>query len=368
LDAGRGLWQLSRAIVSDAGLKATVEQTPAEELIPELERSHRGRELLGQFRTYLDEFGWRSDAFELAERTWREDPRIPLNALQGYIRLGKDADPHIRFQEAVALRERLLGQARRKLTGNIETLRRFDQLYGMARHYLPITEDHNFHIDQRGNAVMRLALLEAGRRLAGQNRLEQPGDVFFLRYQDLHDALGGLDCRPVVTERRREIARWSSVLPPPVIGSPPPSGGDTSDPLIAALVKMFGIPIEPDRDPRVIRGIAASRGLAHGRARVVRNLSEASRLRKGDVLVCEMTMPAWTPLFSTVSALVADTGGVLSHCAIVSREYRLPAVVGTQIGTSVIKDGMLLTVDGTKGLVRIDEHVAQHSRTRRKPQ
>ena len=71
-------------------------------------------------------------------------------------------------------------------------------------------------------------------------------------------------------------------------------------------------------------------------------------------MICEMTMPPWTPLFSTISALVADTGGVLSHCAIVAREYHLPCVVGTAIGTSVITDGMLVTVDGSKGLVRID--------------
>ena len=71
-------------------------------------------------------------------------------------------------------------------------------------------------------------------------------------------------------------------------------------------------------------------------------------------MVCEMTMPPWTPLFSTVSAVVADTGGVLSHCAIVSREYRMPCVVGTLMGTAAIQDGMTITVDGSSGVVRID--------------
>ena len=104
----------------------------------------------------------------------------------------------------------------------------------------------------------------------------------------------------------------------------------------------------------IVLALAASKGVARGRAKVVRTLSEASKLQKGDIMVCELTMPPWTPLFSTVSALVADTGGVLSHCAIVSREYGLPAVVGTRMGTAVIKDGMHLTVDGSKGIVRID--------------
>ena len=71
-------------------------------------------------------------------------------------------------------------------------------------------------------------------------------------------------------------------------------------------------------------------------------------------MVCEMTVPTWVPLFATVKAIVADSGGILSHCAIVAREFHLPAVVGTRVGTEVIKDGMTITVDGTKGMVRID--------------
>ena len=86
----------------------------------------------------------------------------------------------------------------------------------------------------------------------------------------------------------------------------------------------------------------------------MRSLEEASKLQAGDILVCEMTLPPWTPLFSTASAVVADTGGILSHCAIVAREYRIPCVVGTMNGTNVIKDGMRITVDGSKGLVRIE--------------
>ena len=107
----------------------------------------------------------------------------------------------------------------------------------------------------------------------------------------------------------------------------------------------------------MITGTGASPGTVQGRAKVVRNLSEASKVQPGEILVCEMTMPAWTSLFSTVSAVVSDTGGVLSHCAIVSREYRIPCVVGTVVGTSVIKDGMLLTVDGSQGMVRIEARV-----------
>ncbi len=118
---------------------------------------------------------------------------------------------------------------------------------------------------------------------------------------------------------------------------------------------MLGLlPVEPSTDPSIITGVAASPGTAQGTAKVVRSLVEASKLQQGDIMVCEMTVPPWVPLFATVSAVVADSGGILSHCAIVAREFGLPAVVGTRVGTTIIRDGMTVTVDGTKGLVRIE--------------
>ncbi len=86
---------------------------------------------------------------------------------------------------------------------------------------------------------------------------------------------------------------------------------------------------------------------------MVRSLTEAEKLRPGDILIAEATTPPWTPLFTTAAAVVTDTGGVLSHCAIVAREYRIPAVVGVGTATALIRDGQLLEVDGSAGTVRI---------------
>ena len=201
---------------------------------------------------------------------------------------------------------------------------------------------------------MRLPILELGRRLVARGTMAQEDDVFMLYLADVREGIGGADQKPVVARRRADIERWSKVVPVPAIGEPPEPHGD---PMEAALGKMFGIPIEPSTDPNVINGIGASPGTVQGRARIVHDLSEASKVQPGDVLVCEMTMPPWTPLFSIASAVVADTGGVLSHCAIVSREYGMPCVVGTQIGTTALQDGMMLTVDGSQGVVRIDSRV-----------
>jgi len=117
--------------------------------------------------------------------------------------------------------------------------------------------------------------------------------------------------------------------------------------------KFFGGPPQALEEPDVLKGNAGSPGKVRGPAKVVRSLSEAGKLQKGDVLVAETTAPPWTPLFATAAAIVTDTGGVLSHCAVVAREYRVPAVVGTGRATTTIRDGQILEVDGDAGLVRI---------------
>ena len=108
----------------------------------------------------------------------------------------------------------------------------------------------------------------------------------------------------------------------------------------AIVFRLLGmVPAEENLDPNVLQGVSGSPGSYTGTARVVRSLAEAMDLEEGEVMVCEMTLPPWVPLFSIAGAVVSDVGGVLSHCAIVAREFNLPAVVGSQVGTAVIKIG-----------------------------
>jgi pyruvate,water dikinase len=112
-----------------------------------------------------------------------------------------------------------------------------------------------------------------------------------------------------------------------------------------------------DGKPGVLHGNAGSPGIARGPAKVVRSLKEAGKLQPGDILVAETTAPPWTPLFATAIAIVTDAGGILSHCAVVAREYHIPAVVGTVQATTTIQDGQLIEVNGDNGEVRILEPV-----------
>ena len=146
---------------------------------------------------------------------------------------------------------------------------------------------------------------------------------------------------------RDTMAVWDSTPPPPA---------ETPDPFMDALVyRLLGmVPPEENADPNTLKGVAASQGVYTGTARVVRSLAEAGELEDGEVMVCEMTLPPWVPVFSVAGAVVADVGGVLSHSAIVAREFGLPCVVGTENGTSVIKTGQVVTVDGSRGVVYLD--------------
>jgi rifampicin phosphotransferase len=355
VEAGKGLWRLSRIVQASPALTRLFELEP-EAIMLELERSDEGKSFLRELRAYLEEFGWRSDGiYEIGDATWREEPSIPLNTIQGYLRLDESHNPELTLEKATRRREELTAKARAKLSGDASRLQRFDELMAAARYNLQVTEDHSFWIDQMGIAAFRRFCLDAGQRLVQRGVLGNADDVFFLHKEEFRKVLkDGGDLKSTVSQRRADMEKWAKVVPPFHLGEATPPN---DDPFFVAIVdKMLGLlPVEPSSDPDVITGVAASPGSVQGTAKVVRSLVEASKLRQGDIMVCEMTVPTWVPLFATVKAVVADSGGILSHCAIVAREFHLPAVVGTRVGTETIRDGWTITVDGTKGIVRIDK-------------
>jgi pyruvate,water dikinase len=354
VDAGSGLWRLSRIVKANPELSKIFELDPSG--IPAaLETSDSGKDLLAKLHDYLEEFGWRSDGiYEIGDATWREDLTIPLNTIQGYVRLGEEHNPELAMVRASEHREELASAARAKLASDTEKVRRFDELMEGSKYNTRVTEDHSYWIDQMGVATLRRFFLSVGKRLAQHGVLDRPDDVLFLYKDEIRKALSeSADFHEQVAQRRAAYEQAKTIVPPDHLGEPTPFN---PDPFFVAIVdKMLGfLPIEPSTDPSIITGVPASPGTAQGTVKVVRTLVEASKLQQGDIMVCEMTVPTWVPLFATVRAVVADSGGILSHCAIVAREFGLPAVVGTHVGTAILRDGMTVTVDGGRGLVRIE--------------
>jgi rifampicin phosphotransferase len=356
VDATNGLWKLGRSVRNNAALTNVFKTTPSAQLVEVLRTTADGRAFLAELDEFLFEFGWRSDAvYDMADITWRENPAIPLGALTGYVDLADGEDPEHHFTRSVARREQLLANCREKLADDSARLEEFNTLYEAARYNLPLTEDHAFWIDQSGIAVFRRFITEIGARLAHRGSITHIEDVHYLYADELRDAVTrGTSYKAATAERRIDMAEWAKVPAPPVLGNFPPP---TDDPLMDAIgVRLLGItPPEENPDPKLVRGVAGSGGVITGRARVVWSLNEASDLDEGDIIVCEMTLPPWVPLFSIAGAFVTDTGGVLSHCAIVAREFGVPAVVGTKFGTLAIKTGQTVTVDGNAGTVTIHD-------------
>jgi pyruvate,water dikinase len=348
------LWKLSRTVRNSPALLKIFELDPGA-ISAALATSDEGTALLQQLRAYLEEFGWRSDGiYELGDATWREDLTIPLNTIQGYMRLGEEHNPELAMLRATERREELASAARAKLASDPDKARRFEELMEAAKYNTRVVEDHSYWIDQMGVAALRRFFLSVGSRLTKRGVVDRAEDVLYLYKDEIRAALTeAVDYRTEVAQRRAAFEKASTIVPPDHLGEPTPAN---PDPFFVAIVdKMLGfLPIEPSTDPSIINGVAASPGTAQGIVKVVRTLVEASKLQQGDIMVCEMTVPTWVPLFATVRAVVADSGGILSHCAIVAREFGLPAVVGTRVGTTTLRDGMTITVDGGRGLVRID--------------
>lgn len=221
LDAGKALWELGRIVNKSSELSQLFERNQPAQLMIELENSDIGRSFLQAFRSYLNEWGWKSEAFELSDPTWREDPTVPLNAIQGYMRLDVSESPENKYQLAIKRREELMVAARAAVSDDPEKSGALEALYAQAEPFATITENHNFYIDQRGNSVMRLPILEIGARLVGHGRIAEINDVFHLDLDGIKAAFSGTDQKSLVLERKAEMGKWAKIVPVPTIGEPP---------------------------------------------------------------------------------------------------------------------------------------------------
>jgi phosphohistidine swiveling domain-containing protein len=360
VDAAHGLWRLSRVVRNSPTLHQLFDENHPRDLADKLSKTDEGRGFLDQLNEYLYDFGWRSDAvYDIADVPWRENPSIPLGNIARYINMPDDDDPMIQYERAVKHREELTAKIQAKLADDPERRAKFDELFDAARFAVPLTEDHAFYIDQMGVVLLRTFCLAVGDALARDGVIDDRNDVFLLFKDEVRDALAnGGDKRAIVVERKASVEAAAQASPPGALGTPPPPpSGDFVDPFMDAIVtRLLGIkpPAEGEIDAAVIDGVAGSPGIYRGVARVVKSLDEASDLEDGEIMVCEMTLPPWVPMFSIAGAVVSDVGGVMSHCAIVAREFNIPAVVGTVDGTTRIKTGQVITVDGIKGDVYLD--------------
>jgi phosphohistidine swiveling domain-containing protein len=352
-DSIEALWQMKEEAKADDELRLAFEGETAGDVLRALQGSDRGRRFVDERLTaYQREFGMKAIwSHEFAFRTWSEDPAPVLEQVRGYLESDYDYPQTIN-----GVREDLEAATRELMDGVPEGEAR-DRLQGaldMSLNMNPLTPDHHFYVDQGTNARLRLVLMAIGRKLVARGDLHDEEDVMYLRYQELRELMADpslVDAQALVSRRRDEREAAYRIRARDWVGTA------TQAALDFPYNGLWGFPEKFHRRPAEkageVTGLAASPGVAEGPAKVVESLDQFDEVKDGDVLVCRMTNPAWVVLFTRIVGLVTDAGGTVSHPAVVSREFGIPAVVGTSTATRDIKTGDRVRVNGSTGVVEI---------------
>jgi len=346
VELNQELWNLSRRIKHAPELAGAFTGYPVSEIFARLEDSEKGRalaaELKGLCRTY--DFRGAEDR-ELSFPRWGDDAELLLNMLKLFVQAGDEAAPDAALEKNHRRREETTRSVVEQLSNQpwgFLKKRVFGFLLKYAQIYSLFRENQRFEVD-RVFYGQRKAFVAIGRKLVQMQLLTDAEDVWFLSKEEAFELMAGRmtleEARSRILPRKAEYRRYLHTPPPMFL-----QGEREFD--LAPEAAVAG-------DARILAGVAASAGQSSGVARVVRDIRELSRVRAGDILVTNSTDPGWTPVFLLIRGLILETGGILAHGTVLSREYGIPAVTSVKNATALIHEGDMITVDGSQGTVTL---------------
>ncbi len=342
--AGLDLWKLAaeanrHAAVRDAVLSAQTWQDARDAI----EGSESAVLFLAAYDGFMALHGHHCRGeLELANPRWAETPDYILGQLRAYLKGIDRTDPAQHYQQLIERRRNVQIECERHLKNPLKR-HLFRYLLGSAQSGCVLRENFK-SVTVRLITAMRQVLLDLGRRFHDQGLLEDPGDIFLLRIEELGPIAAGdipQDLRRTIESRRAEHEENLALHPPAFVfgkfdrNTPTPTPGNF------------------DRDATILTGMAVSPGIATGKARVILRADADQQVLAGEILVAPFTDPGWTPYFIPAAAIVMDQGGQLSHGSIIAREYGIPAIVNVPHATEIIKTGQTITVDAERGTVTI---------------
>ncbi|MFF4761839.1 PEP-utilizing enzyme [Streptomyces sp. NPDC001292] len=306
------------------------------------------------------------------DKYWMEHQEIPLGYIKDYIRRLDEGQEIMRpVEQLTAEKERIVEEYRDLLQG--EAREQFDAKRGLAATAYPYVENHNFYIEHWTMGVFWRKVRELARVFVDAGFWADPADMLYLNRNEVRDAIfdlvtgwavgaesTGPHYWPAEIERRRRIIdALSARRPQPALNTPP---AEITEPF---TMMLYGITTEQVQqwlagdevgDDTAITGMAASPGVVEGIARVISSADQLGEVQEGEILVATITAPSWGPIFGRIKATVTDIGGMMSHAAIVCREYGLPAVTGTGSASTTVRTGQRIRVDGNAGRVEMLEN------------
>jgi phosphohistidine swiveling domain-containing protein len=370
------LWRLA-ALARDLGVDNPLRRATPAGALAQMKTLPNGPAWLSHLDAFLATYGQRTEeTCRIDTPSWIEDPAPALQAIGSFLAKPAGFDFHAARQAALAERDAQIEAARGQLSG--PDLRRFNEALAsnQAANFAWWNEEHNYLIDRRAAIPARRAVLELGARLAADDVIDAPDDLFYLFKPEFFavmenqgDAPAGrasaggtskwAELTAMIPDRRAYFEHWKRRGPelPTMLGTIPDA---VADPIMIEVFGLSGHFLQTLRaasgQPAAateIRGFPAAKGVVEGTAKVITSVADIAAVEPGDILVCGGTTTEWTPVFGIITACVCDTGGSLTHAAIVSREYGIPCVVGTAIATQVIKTGDRIRVDGRAGTVHV---------------
>nr|BAJ19075.1 putative phosphoenolpyruvate synthase [Streptomyces sp. SANK 62799] len=341
-EMGLALLDVADAIRPHPEVVAFLQGVEGEDFLDELAELAGGAEARDAIESYLDRYGMRCvGEIDITRPRWRERPATLVPVLLDNIRNFEAGAAERRFeqgrQKALKKEQDVLARLRGLPDGEQkadETKRMIDRV----RTFIGYREYPKYGIVCR-TFLYKQALLEEAERLVQADVLAEKEDVFYLTFQEFRDVVGSHQVDERLIQHRKEAFRSYHALTPPRVLT---SDGEA----------INGAYRRDDVPAGTLIGLPVSAGTVEGRARVVLDIAEAD-LEAGDILVTKFTDPSWSPLFVGITGLVTEVGGLMTHGAVIAREYGLPAVVGVEQATRLIRDGQRIRVHGTDGYVEI---------------
>lgn len=313
-----------------------------EDFLDELTKMEGGQEAGVAISSYLEQYGMRcSGEIDLTRTRWNENPQILVPMILNNIKHFSPGASRQKFEqgrkEALNKEQELLGRLK-QLPDGVQKAAETKRVIGLLRSFIGYREYPKYGMISRYYIYKQALLREAG-LLVEAGIIEHPEDIYYLTFEELREAACTHRLDYGMIEKRREDYRLYEKLTPPRVIT---SDGE----------RINGDYRRDDLPADALVGLPVSTGVIEGRARVIFNMEQAE-LEEGDILVTPFTDPSWTPLFVSIKGLVTEVGGLMTHGAVIAREYGLPAVVGVDHATKRITDGQMIRVHGTEGYIEL---------------
>jgi len=342
-------------LAMETGIDDVLLKKPVAEVIASLKESEKGRNWLARLEQFVEVHGFRLlRHYEFCEPGWYENQNLVIEAIRQYAEAGGGSD--------IEKSHKLRVEERENAEGNLFSIvpeskkEQVKQLLHIARASSYWLESANWLCELRRMAVGRRCFFECGKRMANDKVIDDPNDVFMLFTDEIIHGVANHEKKRYVELAKERRSEWEGYLAltsnineiPMVIGDP----AKIIDLLRTDVTLAVAVSRPPEEEPEkvgaILTGSSGAPGVVEGVVRLIKDEREWNQVKPGDIMVCPMTSSTWTPLFAIIKGLITDSGGDLSHPVIVSREYGIPAVCGTNFATQKLNTGDKVKIDGNK--------------------